>query len=57
MSQYTYQNRNNARGGGYRGNTINQRRNMTDSEQMNANECETNSPGNVTQNPQNQPTQ
>ncbi|XP_048048970.1 epithelial-stromal interaction protein 1 isoform X2 [Megalobrama amblycephala] len=56
MNQYTYQNRNNARSGGYRGNTINQRSNMTDSEQTNENECETNSPGNVTQNPQNQPT-
>lgn len=57
MNQYTYQNRNNARSGGYRGNTINQRSNMTDSEQTNENECEKNSPGNVTQNPQNQPTQ
>ncbi|KAK9969726.1 hypothetical protein ABG768_027876 [Culter alburnus] len=56
MNQYTYQNRNNARSGGYRGNTINQRSNMTDSEQTNENECEKNSPGNVTQNPQNQPT-
>lgn len=55
MNQYTYQNRNNARSGGYRGNTINQGSNMTDSEQTNENECEKNSPD--TQNPQNQPTQ
>jgi len=47
--------RNNARSGGYRGNTVNQRNNMTDSEQQTSEyECN-NSTG--TQNPQNQPTQ
>ncbi|XP_077072553.1 epithelial-stromal interaction protein 1 [Siphateles boraxobius] len=54
MNNYTHLNRNNARSGGYRGNTINQRSNMTDSEQTSEYECAQNSPG--TQNPQNQPT-
>ncbi|XP_067299449.1 epithelial-stromal interaction protein 1 [Pseudorasbora parva] len=55
MDQYTHLNRNNARSGGYRGNTINQRSAMMDSsEQPNEYEYEKKSPD--TQNPQNQPT-
>lgn len=55
MNNNTHLNRNNARSVGYRGATINQRSNMTDSEQTSENECENSSPG--PQNPQNQPTQ
>ncbi|XP_016341846.1 epithelial-stromal interaction protein 1-like isoform X3 [Sinocyclocheilus anshuiensis] len=54
MDRSTHLNHNSGGRGAYRGNPVNQRSNMTDSEQTNEYYCENNSPS--TSNPQNQPT-